>query len=250
VTDTYDYDAFGNLVNLTGSTPNSYLYRGEQWDADLGLYYLRARYYNPATGRFLSQDPEAGQPNNPVTFHRYLYGAVDPVNQMDPTGRSTDVEYGRLLPPALILTGAVLYENSTHAGAGLLAATVDFVKCTFNRTSTLLSATNATFSVATVALTDRDCQISIEPGCSESTKQFLQNQVNFLCKVTQRACKGGDDCTTLKAKLIANTACKAARDKLNNTCFDGGDEGHKQASDEAQNAIIKCGELLTKKSCN
>ena len=32
-------------------------YRGEQYDSDLGLYYLRARYYNPVTGRFLSRDP-------------------------------------------------------------------------------------------------------------------------------------------------------------------------------------------------
>ena len=36
-------------------------YRGEQYDSDLGLYYLRARYYNPATGRFLSRVPEDGK---------------------------------------------------------------------------------------------------------------------------------------------------------------------------------------------
>jgi RHS repeat-associated protein len=41
---------------------------GEQYDPDLGLYYLRARYYNPATGGFLSRDPEDGQPNNPKTL--------------------------------------------------------------------------------------------------------------------------------------------------------------------------------------
>jgi len=50
ITDTYNYDAFGNLITSTGSTPNNYLYRGEQWDSDLSLYYLRARYYNPMTG--------------------------------------------------------------------------------------------------------------------------------------------------------------------------------------------------------
>ena len=42
------------------------LYRGEQYDPDLGLYYLRARYYNPQTGRFLSRDPEDGNPNDPA----------------------------------------------------------------------------------------------------------------------------------------------------------------------------------------
>ncbi len=60
LTDTYDYEAFGNKVNSTGTTPNNYLYRGEQFDSDLGLYYLRARYYNPLTDRFMSRDPDAG----------------------------------------------------------------------------------------------------------------------------------------------------------------------------------------------
>ena len=60
VTDQYEYDAFGNSFTQTGTTPNNYLYRGEQYDSDLGLYYLRARYYNPPTGRFLSRDPEGG----------------------------------------------------------------------------------------------------------------------------------------------------------------------------------------------
>ena len=50
VTDTYEYDAFGNLISTAGTTPNEFYYRGEQYDADLGFYYLRARYYNPTTG--------------------------------------------------------------------------------------------------------------------------------------------------------------------------------------------------------
>ncbi len=88
VTDTYEYDAFGNALQTSGSTPNNYLYRGEQFDTDLGLYYLRARYYNPLTGRFMSRDPEDGQFWDPKTLHKYLYAAGDPVNASDPTGRS------------------------------------------------------------------------------------------------------------------------------------------------------------------
>ena len=56
VTDTYDYDAFGNLIARTGTTENNYLYAGEQFDANLGFYYNRARYLNVETGRFVSQD--------------------------------------------------------------------------------------------------------------------------------------------------------------------------------------------------
>jgi len=56
VTDTYSYDAFGNTVARTGSTVNPFQYRGEQLDTTLGMYYLRARWYDSRTGRFLTQD--------------------------------------------------------------------------------------------------------------------------------------------------------------------------------------------------
>jgi RHS repeat-associated protein len=67
---------------------------GEQYDSDLALYYLRARYYNPATGRFLSRDPDNpslfdsnGLPTDPKYLHKYLYANGNPVNAKDPTGR-------------------------------------------------------------------------------------------------------------------------------------------------------------------
>jgi len=86
VTDTYDYDAWGNIVNQTGNTPNAYRYRGEQYDPDLNLYYQRARYFNPSTGRFMTRDTYPGILTAPVTLHRYLYASADPVNHSDPSG--------------------------------------------------------------------------------------------------------------------------------------------------------------------
>ena len=56
ITDTYAYDAYGTLIASTVSTANNYLYSGEQYDSDLGFYYLRARYFNPQTGRFWTAD--------------------------------------------------------------------------------------------------------------------------------------------------------------------------------------------------
>ena len=93
VTDTFEYDAFGNAITHTGTTPNNYLYRGEQYDSDLGLYYLRARYYNPLTGRFMGRDPEDGNQFDPASLHRYLYAQGDPVNWVDPRGRDDFEEY-------------------------------------------------------------------------------------------------------------------------------------------------------------
>jgi RHS repeat-associated protein len=87
LTDSYEYDAYGNSFTVSGTTPNEFMYRGEQFDSDLGLYYLRARYYNPLTGRFMSRDPEDGNPINPATLHKYIYAGSNPVKYIDPTGR-------------------------------------------------------------------------------------------------------------------------------------------------------------------
>jgi RHS repeat-associated protein len=85
----YSYDAFGNLMdsdNMGGaSLAIRHLYNGEEWDADLGMYYLRARYYNPVTGRFLTMDTHPGSPDDPLSLHKYLYTANDPVNKVDPS---------------------------------------------------------------------------------------------------------------------------------------------------------------------
>lgn len=91
VTDTYEYDAFGNKINSTGTTPNNYLYRGEQYDSDLGMYYLRARYYNPLTGRFASVDSQAGQGQR-----RYEYAGANPVDELDPSGNEAIIEWALL----------------------------------------------------------------------------------------------------------------------------------------------------------
>jgi len=83
---TYDYDAFGNLIHSTGTTPNNYLFAGEQFDPDLNLYYNRARYLNTSTGRFWSMDTDEGDEQAPQSLHKYLFASGDPVNSIDPSG--------------------------------------------------------------------------------------------------------------------------------------------------------------------
>ena len=86
ITDTYSYDAFGNLLKSTGSTANSYLYCGEQYDSTTGLYYLRARYMDTSTGRFISMDTYQGSTADPISLHKYLYANSNPVTYTDPSG--------------------------------------------------------------------------------------------------------------------------------------------------------------------
>jgi RHS repeat-associated protein len=89
VTDAYDYDAFGNLINQTGSTPNNYLFAGEQYDPALGLYYNRAGYLNTATGRFWTMDGYEGDDESPLSLHKYLYANAGPTNFTDPSGHDS-----------------------------------------------------------------------------------------------------------------------------------------------------------------
>jgi RHS repeat-associated protein len=93
VTDTYSYTAFGENFTHTGPTTNPYQYTGQQFDSLTSLYSLRARYYNPALGRFLSQDSYRFNLSNPAELNRYVYTGNDPINRADPTGLFAFVEY-------------------------------------------------------------------------------------------------------------------------------------------------------------
>jgi len=70
---TYSYDAFGEPDLITGQVDNEFLFTGEQMDPETGLIYLRARYYDPETGRFISNDPFTGFDTVPKSLNRYAY---------------------------------------------------------------------------------------------------------------------------------------------------------------------------------
>ena len=86
LTDTYAYDAFGELLQQIGTTENRYRFAGEQYDAGLDQYYLRARYYDQGVGRFTQMDIWAGSCCEPITLNKYLYGKGDPIDYIDPSG--------------------------------------------------------------------------------------------------------------------------------------------------------------------
>ncbi|NER35197.1 MAG: DUF4114 domain-containing protein [Oscillatoria sp. SIO1A7] len=111
VSDSYNYDAYGRVLQSTGPSENNYLYRGEQSDPNLGLQYLRARYYDPDLGRFPSVDPFEGWQQEPMSRHRYLYGYANPVTYVDPSGAFTliDLQQAIGLATALATTSVLQY---------------------------------------------------------------------------------------------------------------------------------------------
>jgi len=89
IVNSYEYDEWGNITSQTETIANEFKYAGQIYDSETGLYYLRARYYDPTTGRFISKDSNEGNIVNPLSLNLYTYCENNPVNYVDPTGHIT-----------------------------------------------------------------------------------------------------------------------------------------------------------------
>jgi RHS repeat-associated protein len=85
VVKTYQFDPYGRRTGSSGKAANPFQFAGQYLDSETGLYYVRARYYDPATAQFISRDPISS-----VTGQCYNYAANAPLNGTDPTGQSCD----------------------------------------------------------------------------------------------------------------------------------------------------------------
>ncbi|MCV3217133.1 putative Ig domain-containing protein [Plectonema radiosum NIES-515] len=112
IVNTYDYEAYGELINSPGEVENKYLFAGEQYDSALGDYYNRARYYDADTGRFTRKDNYEGRLGESITLHKYTYAHDNPVSLTDPTGFASQSptelsKYGQAVEPVI----QTQYEN-------------------------------------------------------------------------------------------------------------------------------------------
>jgi len=116
----YAYDSFGTPT-ITGPGPdgqmdttddvtlsesaygNPYAFTGREFDPESGLYYYRARYYDPHTGTFLQEDPVRGILSLPASQHSYTYVANNPLRYIDPFG-----EFALTADLAILIAAAAL----------------------------------------------------------------------------------------------------------------------------------------------
>lgn len=86
ITDSWEYEAYGNEIAHSGETPFTNLFRGQQFDRSLGFYYLRVRWLNVANGRFTQADRWQGDVSGPPSLNKYLFADSSPIENWDPSG--------------------------------------------------------------------------------------------------------------------------------------------------------------------
>lgn len=79
---TYTYDSYGKQTASTGTLTNPFRYTAREFDPETSLYFYRARYYDPASGRFINEDPLGFS----IGPNSYTYVGNDAAGQSDPTG--------------------------------------------------------------------------------------------------------------------------------------------------------------------
>lgn len=101
VVNSYEYDAWGTILADNETVANPIKYAGQYYDEELGMYYLRARYYDPSIGRFISVDKQEGSIIEPLDMNQYVYCRNNPIMYVDLNGEAVVIA-------GIVITGEVL----------------------------------------------------------------------------------------------------------------------------------------------
>ncbi len=158
---TYAFDSFGNQTASSGSLTNPFQFIAREFDSETTLYYMRARYFDPKAGRFLSEDPLGFS----VGQNFYAYSSNSPVNFVDPAGLSPFDLYN-------------LYEKARKNLTKVNCA-VSFALCRLGeQVSALNSMSNDAITNTTIA------QQQNGPATGQEDAQRLQ-----ICLATDKNCE-------------------------------------------------------------
>jgi RHS repeat-associated protein len=137
----YTLDPWGHIRNQVGTSVNRQIFTGQEHDEKTGLIFFGARYYDPDSARFISQDSYLGEPGTPPSLHRYLYAYSNPTVWVDLYGyAATPPQTGVFYPETDIMsgwnptidTGSRLADDFFSAGIGVynfIPFTVNMASC-------------------------------------------------------------------------------------------------------------------------
>jgi RHS repeat-associated protein len=126
----YEYSAFGKIRSITDATGvditsspllnAAFTFTGRELDDESGLYYYRARYYDPQLGRFLQVDPHPGRIQNPASSNnRYSYALNNPTTYRDPSGKDIWDEFGKVATITAAVVAGVFAGGAAAAYLGV-----------------------------------------------------------------------------------------------------------------------------------
>jgi RHS repeat-associated protein len=171
--DNYEYAAGGTLLTGSGATETGMLFQGEKLEAELGDYYLRARWMIPSTGRFVSQDSHFGPESSAVSRNLYIFVHQDPGNESDPSGHD---------PITDISNRAVQFFGTLNAGGStLVMADSTMAFDTATQLDSIYSETGALERLLIQEVRGPDnmkFSLSESVHCMEFMASVLKNRVN------------------------------------------------------------------------
>jgi RHS repeat-associated protein len=164
-----EYDPWG--APLRGEMTSGYSYTGREWDAEVNLYYYRARYYSGETGRFISEDPLGLQGGTNL----FGYASNRTVVASDPWGLFTSNVHIDVTYTAARLAGLGVIESIKLA---IQTAAVDFRDGSFSQFSTVNHAMSSVGGRTTEEVFDRYVARSIERGDLAAALHAVQDSIS------------------------------------------------------------------------
>ncbi len=245
----YDYDSYGRPSIIAEAVEQPYMYTGREYDRATGLYYYRARYYDPETGTFTQDDPihfAAGDLN----VSRYV--GSNPVNWNDSSGLVIAAEYGGtdFTDEATkagafgvgLIVGCILTEASGYVkGAVTVGLGGEYIRTSPCMVAAVIDPSRALPGDTPIAPITT-LPIAATQTCSNRTKRDLKNRQNKACN-RKRSCQGlnsADHSSEILRNIVRNQECMAARMAVMNICFGGGDQRHARVVEDVKEVLKQC----------
>ncbi|MBU2548475.1 MAG: SEL1-like repeat protein [Proteobacteria bacterium] len=192
----YRYDPFGNLIAKTGEVEAPFRFSGQRYEPLFNLYYMRARFYDPEAGRFISRDPVAGYLHEGLSLNPYLYARNRPLDMSDPLGMWCLPSVNDMLP-SLGEVGTYVTNNIVN-GVGNTVETVVKVKLGDH----LVTMANTVRKAASVqAVKDTAGYVGRAVGHAFTAVNFMYQTTETKAKVA----RGEITVREGKQEIIANT---------------------------------------------
>jgi len=247
ITDNYTYSPYGELIGHVGTSENSFLFTGEQYDSVIDSYYLRARYYSPSLSRFLGRDTYDGRGYEPATLNHYGYAHGNPVMYVDPSGHMTMMGAVSVIGLSGVLAGSTTYAlfYGGSNGQGIVGDAWDIVINSYFY--------NFNLSYMYYELINGEDGIEINDRTEAQQAESDIDHDNYKNKCSNKPTRGQykDGCAYNKALLKWSKECKEAVELFDKKWKDNNrPNGHEDSWIKAMGKNIKKAEkFITKKGC-